>query len=59
MALSGSQKTRIGGQVAGVGIKQTYTAKAAGVGGKAYFYLHNLIRHQLHKHALNSVTLKS
>ena len=29
MAVSGTQKTRIGGQVAGVGIKQTFTAKAA------------------------------
>ena len=30
MAVSGSQKTRIGGQVSGVGIKQSFTAKAAG-----------------------------
>ena len=30
MAVSGSQKTRIGGQLSGVGIKQSFTAKAAG-----------------------------
>jgi len=30
MAVSGSQKTRIGGQVSGVGIKQTFTPKAVG-----------------------------
>lgn len=31
MALSGSQLTRIGGQLSGVGIKQTFTAKAEAV----------------------------
>ena len=31
MALSGSQKTRIGGQLSGVGIKQAFFPKAAGV----------------------------
>jgi len=29
MAVSGSEKTRIGGQIHGVGKKQTFTAKAA------------------------------
>ena len=28
MAVSGSEKTRIGGQLSGVGAKQTFTAKA-------------------------------
>ena len=30
MAVSGSEKTRIGGQLSGVGIKQTFAAKATG-----------------------------
>jgi len=33
MALSGSQKTQVGRQYAGVGKKQSFSAKSPGVGG--------------------------
>ena len=36
MAVSGSQKTRIGAAISGIGIKLTITAKAAGVESVIY-----------------------